>query len=356
MPSIFDTNDPLAAAYLARNPTSILGMAAAAAMRMKNQASVSDNVVGSNNAGGLASPETPSMNAAVFGPNVVSRGGFSFGGQQGVYRSGNASSPMNNMPQYRAPNTGNNDGSMFGGSIVSFAEGGMMDEQGRPIRPGDGMRPPSAGTGRTLPSARFKVDAQPPQAPSMMPSGGPALGAASPAPMNSAQIEQEAQRFVQQHPQEVQKIQEVIAVAMQMGELTPEELNMAVQLAKTALARPESYPQIRQFAIQNGLGTEQDIPQEMDQGLLYVLIVAGKSMAPSGNAMQGQPPSPAQQPKANGVIPEYSDGGMTGDKPHIAKLHAREYVIPEDALIYHGKKHFDKLVEQARNPDGNQQQ
>lgn len=320
MPSIFDTKDPLAAAYLARNPTSILGMAAAAAMRMKNQAQVSNNVAGSNNAGGLAPASTPNSQSG-FGMSRAPTGGFNFGGQsQGIYRSSNADNSMGGtMPQISDP-VGN--GSMFGGSIVSFAEGGMMAPSGAPIRPGDGM----------------------------MPSGGPALGAASPAPMNSAQIDQEAQRFVQQHPQEVQKIQEVIAVAMQMGELTSEELNMAVQLAKTALARPESYPQIRQFAIQNGLGTEQDIPQQMDQGLLYVLIVAGKSMQnsapPSGNAMQGQGPSPTQ----NSVVPEYSDGGMTGDKPHIAKLHAREYVIPEDALIYHGKKHFDKLVEQARTP------
>jgi len=242
-----------------------------------------------------------------------------------------------------------------GSTIPSFAAGGMMSERGRAVRPG---MPPSAGTGRTLPSARFKVDAQLPQNGNMMSSGGPALGAASPAPMNPAQIDQEAQRFVQQHTEEVQKIQEVIALAMQTGELTSDELNMAVQLAKTALARPESYPQVRQFAIQNGLGTEQDLPQELDQGLLYVLIVAGKSMqngAPTGgkgNVMQGQGPSPTK----NSIVPEYSDGGETGDKAHIAKLHPREYVIPEDAVLFYGTDKFAKMIEKARNPDGSQQQ
>lgn len=351
MPSIFDNNDPLTAAYLARNPTSILGMAAAAAMRMKQQGQASDNLTGSNNAGGL----TPTASSPSFAPSPSGRGGFNFGGQpQGIYRSSNADNSMSGMPQFNDPvSGGNNDGSMFGGSVVSFAAGGMMSEEGTAIRPG---MPPSAGTGRTLPSARFKVEAQPPQGTGMMPSGGPPLGAASPAPMTPAQIDQEAQRFVQQHPQEVQKIQEVIAVAMQMGELTPEELNMAVQLAKTALARPESYPQVRQFAIQNGLGTEQDVPQEMDQGLLYVLIVAGKAMAPGGNAMQGQGPSASQQPKPGSVIPEYSDGGETGDKTHIAKLHPREYVIPEDAVLFYGTDKFAKMIEKARNPDGNQQQ
>lgn len=343
MPSLFDPNDPLASAYMTRVPASILAIAAQVAARRKASAQNND-VGGSNNApGGL----TPTMSNAPSSPmGRISMGTNS--NPQGIYRSGSFNNPMNSMPQNSDPTGGNN--SMFGSSIPSFAAGGMIDEQGRAVRPGDGMMPPSAGTGRTLPSARFKVDAQLPQGPDAMSSGGPALGAASPAPMSSAQVDQEAQRFVQQHPEEVQKIQEVIALAMQTGELTSDELNMAVQLAKTALARPESYPQVRQFAIQNGLGTEQDIPQQMDQGLLYVLIVAGKSMSPGGNAMQGQGPAPTQQTKPSSVLPEYKDGGMTGDKPHIAKLHAREYVIPEDALIYHGKKHFDKLVEQARIP------
>ncbi len=162
--------------------------------------------------------------------------------------------------------------------------------------------------------------------------------------------EEEAQRFVQEHPEEAQKVQGIIATAIQNGELTPQELNTAIQLAKTALANPAAYPQIRQFAIQNGLGTEQDIPEQMDQGLLYVLLVAGKSAqaaGPTGNAMSGQGPAPTME---NGVLPEYKNGGMTGDTPHLAKVHPREYVIPEDTLIYHGKKHFDKLVEQARTP------
>ncbi len=347
MPSLFDPNDPLASAYMARNPSSILAIAAQAAARISRNTTPNNDVGGSNNApGGL----TPTMAS---GPsNPMGRTGVGISSNpQGIYRRGSYNNPMNNMPQISDPVGGNN--STFGNSIVSFAEGGMMSEQGTAVRPG---MPPSAGTGRTLPSARFKVDAQPPEGPGMMPSGGPALGAASPAPMTPAQIEQEAQRFVQQHPQEVQKIQEIIALAMQTGELTSDELNMAVQLAKTALARPEAYPQVRQFAIQNGLGTEQDIPQEMDQGLLYVLIVAGKSLAPGGNAMQGQGPAPTQQTKPGSVVPEYSEGGPTGDKAHIAKLHAREYVIPEDAVLFYGTDKFAKMIEKARNPDGNQQQ
>jgi len=344
--SIFNISDPLISAYLQRNPNSFIGATAGRLLNRVNPGLTSSELTGSNNAGGFTPSNTAPTNNG-FTPGPYARGVSPFGGPApGVYlRDGGNNAGT--MPQFASTDANNG---MIGGSPVSFAEGGMMTDQGTAIRPNQGMMPPSAGTGRTLPSARFKVEAQPPQG-GMPPTSQP-LGAAAPAPMSGAQIEQEAQRFVQQHPEEVQKIQQVIGIAMQTGELTPEELNTAVQLAKTALARPESYPQIRAFAVQNGLATEQDIPEQMDQGLLYALIVAGKAMqsgAPTGNqgnAMQGQGPSPTQ----HSVVPEYREGGMTGDKPHIAKLHAREYVIPEDALIYHGKKHFDKLVEQARTP------
>lgn len=350
--SFLDPNSPQIKSIMERSPNGPIAMLVKNAWK-RTGAGPSDNAAGSNNAGGLfpgpttATPNRPSFAAysgnsnGLLGPMVNAigaysqrvPGGFSIsGGDQGA----------------------NNNGTSMGSAPVSFAAGGMMTEQGTAVRPG-AMMPPSAGTGRTLPSARFKVDAQPPAYGSAppMPSGmqdQPALGAASPAPMNPAQIEQEAQRFVQQHPEEAQKVQGVIATAIQNGELTPQELNTAVQLAKTALANPSAYPQIRQFAIQNGLGTEQDIPEQMDQGLLYVLLVAGKSAqaaGPTGNAMSGQGPAPTME---SNVLPEYKNGGMTGDTPHLAKVHPREYVIPEDTLIYHGKKHFDKLVEQARTP------
>lgn len=200
-------------------------------------------------------------------------------------------------------------------SVPSFAEGGMMGEDGQPVRPG-------------VPVANAPMNESP-------------MGADAPAAMNGTQLDQEAQKFVKTNPQVAQQVQAIITKAMQSGELTPDELNMAVQLAKTALANPATYPQVRQFAIQNGLGTEADLPKELDQGLLFTLILVGKTMQAAGpvnaDISQSKP----------GVVPEYSEGGMTGDKPHLAKLHAREYVIPEKALLYHGKKTFDRMIEQA---------
>jgi hypothetical protein len=276
MALLFDTTNPLAAAYLGRNPTGIFAMLAANAAKTSNTGTNPD-VSGSNNSG------------------------YSMGGQGSGMGGRNPNMAMSTPQQFKYARSGN---------IQSFEEGGMFGSSGEVLRPGDGM----------------------------MAASGPELGAASTEELSSESIEEEARNFVQQHPEEVQKIQEVIALAMQTGELTSQELNTAVQLAKTALAAPETYPQIRQYAIKNGLGTEQDIPPTMDQGLLYVLVVVGKSM------QNGAPP------QNKSAIPEYSDGGLTGDKEHIAKLHPGEYVIPKDVLTYHGKKHFDKLVEQARTP------
>lgn len=217
----------------------------------------------------------------------------------------------------------------------SFAAGGMMSAQGQPIRPGAGMQP------------------EMPQ--------GPMLGADQPAALTEAQIAQETDRYVRTSPEAVERVQSVVAYAMQSGQLTPDELNMAVQLAKAALANPASYPQIRKFAIENGLGTEQDLPPQMDKGLLLTLIFIGKAMQPSGQQPAGQSQGAPQggnvmqgNPPGNGLLPEYKKGGTTGAKKHIAVMHENEYVIPADALLYHGKKTFDKLIEAARAPaDGN---
>lgn len=214
--------------------------------------------------------------------------------------------------------------------VASFEAGGMMSAQGTAIRPGAPMQ-----GAQTLDE--------------------PQMGADQPMPMDGGQIEQEAQNFVKSNPQVVQKLQAVLVHAMQSGDLTSDELNLVIQLAKAALANPASYPQVRAFAIKNGLGSEADIPQELDRGLLFTLIVAGKAMQAAGGGQAAMQNAQAQgQPKA-GLLPEYSQGGMTGDKKHLAELHPDEYVVPKDVVMYHGKKHMDKLVEQARAPkDANQ--
>lgn len=243
------------------------------------------------------------------------------------YFNANPTSPLgtvmgNAPPQYSrgVPNTPN-----MGLGVTSFAEGGMVTPNGGAIRPGAPMAAAEA----------------------------PQLGASAPPSVDTTQIEQEAQRVLRANPELVKQVQGILAVAMESGELSMDELSMAIQLAKVALGNPAAYPQLRQFAIANGLGSEADIPQEMDKGFLFGLVVAGKAL--QANPDTGSTNNNMQGPKHTSAVPEYRDGGMTGDKTHLAKLHPREYVIPEDALLYHGKKHFDKLVEQARTPPNESQ-
>ncbi len=323
--ALYNPESPQVKAIMERNPNGVFAMMIKNAWARTGTAPT-NNAVGSNNAGGLASNPTaiPSQTRASFGRYTGNSDGLM--GPM-INAVGSYSRGRNSQFSFSGGDQGsnNNNGMFSSGSIASFAEGGMVTPQGGAIRPNAGMQPE------------------------------PQLGVDPSANLTPQMIDQEANNFIQQHPEEAQKIQALVALAIQTGELTSQELNTAIQLAKTALANPSSYPQVRQYAIKNGLGTEQDIPQQMDKGILYALIVTGKSAqasapqgaAPQGNAMQGQPPAPTME---NGVMPSYEKGGHTGDKGHLAKLHEHEYVIPKDALIYHGKKHFDKLVEQARTP------
>jgi hypothetical protein len=178
-------------------------------------------------------------------------------------------------------------------------------------------------------------------------------------PIPADKIEAEIQRFASQNPQAVQQIQSEIMQAMQSGELTPQELNMVVQLATTALQNPQMYPKVRQFAIQQGIATEQDIPAEYDQGLLIALVIAGKVMQGAGNqsVVQGGPQQsgPQQVPAQAGMQP-FKQGGALPDKSANPdgsipiKAHEGEFVIPAHVVKAKGTDFFDALVEKY-NPD-----
>lgn len=228
-------------------------------------------------------------------------------------------------------------------SIPSFAEGGLMTEQGTAVRPGQPMpQPMPQGNKPNVP-----------------------LGAAAPKAMDNTEVEANL-NHLSRNPEAMDKIRAAMVQAVNSGEVTPDELNMIVQLAKVAVGNPQSWPQIRQFAIQNGLATDAELPREYDQGLVYTLLAVGKALQqkpgntpPAQGAVPGdvtaqQPPSATQQPQP-GNIPHYDKGGPTGDKAHLAVVHKNEYVIPEDALLFHGKKTFDNLIAKAREGnEGNQ--
>lgn len=172
--------------------------------------------------------------------------------------------------------------------------------------------------------------------------------------MSPQMLEMQLNQFANQRPQEMAQIRAAITQAVQSGELTQPELNMIIQLATVAAQNPDMYPYVRKFAIQQGIATEQDLPQQYDQGLVFVILLAARAVqADLGgqNVMAGGAPS-AGTPTPAGV-PSMATGGMTppsknSDGSVLINAHEGEYVIPRRVVEMKGKEFFDNLVDKYR--------
>jgi len=228
--------------------------------------------------------------------------------------------------------------------VPSYQAGGMIGAGGMPDPTGMGM---GMGMG-AAPSGNV----------GLTPQGQPQGGAMSPQVM-----EMQINQFATQHPQELAQIKQAIMQVMQTGELTQQELNMIVQLATVAAQNPEMYSYVRNFAIQQGIATEQDLPPQYDQGLIFVLLLAARAVqADVGgqNMMQGGTPAMAGGPEiaasqvTSGAIPSMARGGMTPDSKKadgsvLINAHEGEYVIPKRVVEMKGKEFFDSLVEKYKD-------
>ena len=189
--------------------------------------------------------------------------------------------------------------------VYAYAEGGQVGPRGVPQRPG--LAPPGG---------------QAPNAQAMM---------------------AEAQRFAQQHPQQMTQVQAMIQESIQEGEVTPQQVTALVQMATLALQQPEMYPQLRAAAINQGLIEDDDLSPEFDRGMLFLLLIAGKSMSAAG----AQAPAQAGQSQ---VMPSMSVGGALPARSPQAdgsidiKAHEGEYVVPAHVVRAKGTEFFDKLV------------
>lgn len=218
--------------------------------------------------------------------------------------------------------------------MQSFAEGGMVGPGGMPQRP---MASPMA----------MNVAQQ---------GGAPVVGVAPPGqqgrPLNFAAIDQQAQQFMQQNPQQVEQIRAEVQSAIASGEIDPQSLNMFVQIATTALQNPEMWPQLRQVLIRQGMLDDDEVAQEYDQGFLIILYIIGKTMG-GGQATTPAPMSAGQAPqmsmKKGGPLPAKSKN-PDGSIPINA--HEGEYVIPADVVRKIGTDHLDKLIAKTRGMDG----
>ena len=181
-------------------------------------------------------------------------------------------------------------------------------------------------------------------------------------PQQGEQVtEQDIQMFMQQQPQAVQQIAMQLQQLMQTGEVNMQQLNMAEQLATVALQNPQMYPQMRQFAIRQGLVGEQDISPQYDQGLLFAVILAAravKSGAPQGGMSMTDPGMMGGQeemqnfaaggyvtPNSNAKKGGYAVGPGTGTSDSIPiRVSAGEYIVPEHIVREKGKEFFDNML------------
>ena len=183
------------------------------------------------------------------------------------------------------------------------------------------------------------------------------------------QVEMQIQQFMNQYPDRVAQIQQVIQAGIQAGEMTMEEMNMAEQLAMTALQNPELYPRLRQLAIQQGFAAEQDISTQYDEGLIIAVLIAARAAKQmgQGGGMQvpamGQATSPPANFAMGGMVDDKivtpgemaADGGKvvgpgTGTSDSIPiRVSTGEYVIPANVVRMKGKEFFDSMLEKYKD-------
>ncbi len=165
-----------------------------------------------------------------------------------------------------------------------------------------------------------------------------------------------------QDPQAKEEIKRMVMEAVQSGELTPQELQQVIQMAKAAQHNPQIWPQLRAFIIQQGIADPGDIPEQYDQGLLSIILIIAKSVEGDlQNATGVLPPQGmGQGPQTTG--PGVLQGPGTGTSDSIRATNMAnggqvnvsngEYIIPADVVKAKGVDFFDGMVRKYHQPTG----
>ncbi len=212
-------------------------------------------------------------------------------------------------------------------------------------------RPIPTGTGtanKAVPALDYRFQPYAFQEGGMVGPGGMPIQDGMPQPMNRApmtaeEMDGQMAQTVQNDPQRIQVLATELQNAIQTGELQADQVNMGLQLAQSAVQDPNLYPQLREFAITNGLAEQADLPMEYDEGLIFMIILAcklalGMPVPGMGQPMQQGMPSM----RAGGALPEESPN-PGGGIPIMA--HEGEYVIPKEVVARKGTEFFDKLIQ-----------
>lgn len=223
------------------------------------------------------------------------------------------------------------DGGIVGLSAPRYADGGMMGE-----------------APRSLAQMGFADGGQ--------------VGLTAPGGQPGAQDPMQMANQMARNPAIQQKVQQIVGPAMQSGELTPEELVTLGRIAEAAVHNPQLYPQLRQFAAQNGMTP---LPPSYDPRAVTMLIVAAKVLGGGQAAPNGQPTPAGQVPPTDQAQMQnptgMANGGMlrgpgTGRSDSIGTVNETtgapvrvangEYVIPAHVVKAKGQDFFDKMLRQ----------
>ena len=258
------------------------------------------------------SADTPTQPSAMLGASSQSTGNF-----------------LDNTPPQQGFSMGGlitQDQPMGAPMLANYATGSMIGQPPMGQQPA-GLSPPMQG------------------AQTGAPQGQPA------PPMNPQMFDSHAADLLNQHPEIKQQIQQAVQQALASGQLTTQEAQLGVQLAQACINNPALWPQLRAFAIQNGLATEDQIPQQYDQGLVMAILIAAKAV---------QDPNNGGGPKGRFATGGLITGPGTGtsdsipavtDDGRIIRVSNDEFIIPAPIVKAKGTDFFNKMIE-SYNQDG----
>jgi len=175
------------------------------------------------------------------------------------------------------------------------------------------------------------------------------------------------QDMLHRNPQVAAQVKQAVDEALSSGEITPQQCHMVVQLAQAALNNPSLWPQLKNWAVQNGLAGQGELPEQFDQGLVVAILAAAKTYDhANGNEAQIVPTQAGMAPQ--GQKQAFATGGQirgpgtgtsdsipavnTSTGQHI-KVSNGEFIIPKHVVDAKGTEFFENLVNKY-NPQGQQ--
>lgn len=217
-------------------------------------------------------------------------------------------------------------------SPVAYADGGMP-----------GLAPPGVGATGSAGGTQHQMGMPPAMnaSPGVSPQGG--------APMAANMFDMHTADMMNKNPQAVAAVKSAIDQGIQAGAVTPQQLQMVFQMAQACLTNPALWPQLRQYAIRQGLAEPDDLPEQFDQGLVYAILLAAKAYS-HGNRPGGYSNGGMIQGPGTGVSDSIQTQNQSTGEP--VSVSNGEYIVSADVVRAKGKDFFDNLQRKYHVPKG----